>query len=263
MSFALKHTLEDLLRARRLQADAPPLRGQDRRLSPLPTGVAVVDELLGGGLPRGQVSEVHGPPSAGRTGLVLALASRVTRAGTLAGWVDPRDRFDPGTAAGAGLDLARLLWLRGKAGQPRMLPEAVAATGTLVGSGLFDLVVLDLAGVPAVEIQRLPGATWIRLQRMIESTPVALVLIGDAHVAHGPGGACLAAAPGPAAWSGPPGPGRLLRGLATELCAGRHALRPVAFERTALYELGGASGAPPRPPARSAGVDPAPLAALV
>lgn len=233
MGSALKQTLEDLLRLRRLQADAPPLRGQDRRLSPLPTGVAIVDHLLGGGLPRGQVSEVHGPPSAGRTGLVIALVSRVTRAGALAGWVDPRDRFDPGTAAGAGLDLARLLWLRGRAGQPRALPEAVAATGTLLGSGLFDLVVLDLAGIPAVEIQRLPVATWLRLQRMIESMPTALVLVGAAHVAHGPGGVCLALASGSARWSGPPGPGRLLRGLTTELRAGRHALRPVTFEREA------------------------------
>jgi hypothetical protein len=233
MSSALKHTLEELLRIRRLQAEGPPLRGQDRRLSPLPTGVAAVDELLGGGLPRGQVSEVHGPPSAGRTGLVLALASRITRAGALAGWVDPSDRFDPGTAAGAGLDLGRLLWLRGRAGQPRALPESLAATGTLVGSGLFDLVVLDLAGIPTLEIHRLPGATWIRLQRMIESTPVALVLVGDAHVAHGPGGACLAMTPVSARWSGPPGPGRLLRGLATELRAGRHALAPATFERQA------------------------------
>src|SRR5437867_1989821 len=175
MPSALKHTLEDLLRVRRLQADAPPLRGQDRRLSPLPTGVAAVDGLLGGGLPRGQVSEVHGPPSAGRTSLVLSLAARITRAGALAGWVDPRDRFDPATAAAAGMDVARLLWLRGKQGQPRALPEAVSATGTLVGSGLFDLVVLDLAGVPALEIQSLPAATWIRLQRMIEATPTALV----------------------------------------------------------------------------------------
>jgi hypothetical protein len=231
MGSALKYTLEELLRVRRLQADAPPLRGQDRRLSPLPTGVPAVDELLGGGLPRGQLSEVHGPPSAGRTGLALALASRVTQEGTLAGWVDPRDRFDPGTAAGAGVDLGRLLWLRGRAGQPRALPEAVAATGTLVGSGLFDLVVLDLAGIPVAEIQRLPGATWIRLQRMIEQTPAALVLVGDAHVAHGPGGACLAMARGSVRWSGSPGPGRLLRGVATEMRAGRHALRAVAFER--------------------------------
>src|SRR5262249_37563267 len=203
MASALKHPLEELLRVRRLQAADPPLRGQDRRLLPLPTGVAVVDDLLGGGLPRGQVSEVHGPPSAGRTGLALSLAARVTRDGALAGWIDPRDRSDPATAAGAGVDLARLLWLRARASQPRALPASVAATGTLAGSGLFDLVVLDLAGIPGLEIQRLPGATWIRLQRMIETTPVALVLVGDAHVAHGPGGACLALSPGPLRWSGP------------------------------------------------------------
>jgi len=231
MASALKDTLEELLRVRRLQADAPPLRGQDRRLSPLPTGVPAVDGLLGGGLPRGQVSEVHGPASAGRTALVVGLAARITRGGTLAGWVDPQDRFEPGTAAGAGVDLARLLWLRGRAGQPRGLPEAVAATGTLLGSGLFDLVVLDLSGVSAVEIQRLPGATWIRLQRMIETTPTALVLLADAHVAHGPGGASLALSPGSARWSGPPGPGRLLSGLASELRASRQPLRAITFER--------------------------------
>jgi len=231
MPSALKHTLEELLRVRRLQADAPPLRGQDRHLSPLPTGVPAVDNLLAGGLPRGQVSEVHGPVSAGRTALVVALACRITRAGALAGWVDPQDRFEPGTAAGAGVDLARLLWLRGRADPPRALPEAVAATGTLLGSGLFDLVVLDLAGVPALEIRRLPGATWIRLQRMIETTPTALVLVADAHVAHGPGGASLALTPGATRWSGPPGPGRLLGGLTSELRASRQALRAVAFER--------------------------------
>jgi hypothetical protein len=231
MASALKNTLEELLRVRRLQAADPPLRGQDRRLRPLPTGVGAVDDVLGGGLPRGQVSEVHGPPSAGRTGLALSLAARVTRAGALVGWIDPRDRFDPATAAAGGMDLARLLWLRGRTGQPRALPAAVAATGTLSGSGLFDLVVLDLAEIPGQEIQRLPGATWIRLQRMIEATPVALVLVGDAHVAHGPGGVCLALAPGSPRWSGPPGPGRLLRGLATQARAGRHSMRSVSFER--------------------------------
>jgi hypothetical protein len=66
---------------------------------------------------------------------------------------------------------------------------------------------------------------------MIEQTPAALVLVGDAHVAHGPGGACLAMARGSVRWSGSPGPGRLLRGVATEMRAGRHALRAVAFER--------------------------------
>ncbi len=173
----VKSALEDLLKARRLSADAPPLRGEDRRGRPLPTGVATVDAMLFGGFPRGQLSEVHGPASSGRTGLVLALLARSTGGGALAAFVDPDDRLDPSSAAAAGVDLARLLWLRGQKG----LAEAVAAVGTLAGSGLFETVVLDLAGVPEAE-RRLPGATWIRLQRTVEDAPTALVLLADRHV---------------------------------------------------------------------------------
>src|SRR5262245_10734458 len=106
---ALKSALEDLLRTRRLAAEAPPLRGEDRRLRPLGTGVAPIDALLAGGFPRGALSEVHGPASSGRTGLVLALLARSTRGGALAALVDPADRLDPASAAAAGIDLARLL----------------------------------------------------------------------------------------------------------------------------------------------------------
>jgi hypothetical protein len=225
MPSALKSALEDLLREKRLQAAAPPLRGEDRRLSPLPTGVAEVDALLGGGFPRGQVSEVHGPASSGRTGLVLSLVARSTQRGALAAWLDPGDRLDPESAAASGADLSRLLWLRGRA-----LPESLSALGTLLGSGLFEVVVLDLAGVPASEVRRSPGATWIRLQRMIEETPTALVLLASTHTAVGPGGCALALQPMGARWSGSPGPGRLLRGLETQATSGRHTLRRAGFE---------------------------------
>jgi len=94
-----KRALEDLLWARRLQADEPPLRGEDRRLRPLPTGIAEVDALVGGGFPRGALSEIHGPASSGRTGVLLGLLARTTRAGALAALVDPLDRLDPGSAA--------------------------------------------------------------------------------------------------------------------------------------------------------------------
>lgn len=228
MPSTLKADLEDLLRARRLAAAAPPLRGEDRRLQPLPTGVAAVDALMAGGFPRGQVSEVFGPASSGRTGLLLSVVTRVTRAGALAAWVDPADRLDPASAASAGADLSRLLWLRGT----RALPEAVSAAGTLLGSGLFDVVVLDLAGL-AAEARRLPGATWIRLQRTIEETKTALALLADAHTACGPGGASLAMSPSGPRWSGCPGPGRLLRGLAAEARAGRM-LRGAAVELQAF-----------------------------
>ena len=111
-----KRALEDLLKARRLQADEPPLRGEDYRLRPLATGVAALDPILAGGFPRGEQSEIHGPPSSGRTGVLLALLAHTTRAGALAALVDPLDRLDPGSAAAAGVDLERLLWLRGPRG---------------------------------------------------------------------------------------------------------------------------------------------------
>ena len=232
MPSALKLALEDLLKAQRLSADGPPLRGEDRRGTPLATGVPGLDDLLFGGLPRGQVSEIHGPASSGRTGIALAVAARATRAGSLAAWVDPQDRLDPRSAADAGVDLGRLLWLRGavSAREPRPLLAAVSAVGTLLGSGLFELVVVDLGGIDRSGLQRLPGATWIRLQRMIESQPGTLLVVADAHVAHGPAGVSLALRGAGVSWSGVPGPGRLLRGLTAEVKAGHQALRGTAVE---------------------------------
>jgi hypothetical protein len=235
-SSALKATLEDLLRNRRLQQDAPPLRGQDRSLRPLSTGVAAVDALLSGGLPRGELSEVHGPRSSGRTGLALSVVAACMARGSLAAWVDPADRLSPASAAAAGIDLARLLWLRGdtRAPRARALPEAVAAVATLVGSGLFETMVLDVAAVPSHDLGRLPAPTWIRLQRMIADSPGALLILAESHVARGPRGASLELRPGRPRWSGAPGPGRLLRGLGTEVVAGRHGARRAAFELQAF-----------------------------
>jgi recombination protein RecA len=222
----LKSALEDLLKAHRLQAEGPPLRGE-RRLSPLPTGIGPVDERMGGGLPRGQVSEVHGPASSGRTAVALAAVAGAVRRGALAAWIDPGDRFDPATAAEAGIDLARLLWLRRGA-----LGPAVSATGTLLGSGLFELVVLDLAGLPPEGPARLPHTTWLRLQRSLENMPGALLLLAWSHVAHGPAGVSLALAHGHGHWSGH-GPGRLLTGVAASARSGRR-LEPARFDLQAF-----------------------------
>jgi recombination protein RecA len=232
MTPALKQSLEELLRARRLQAEAPPLRGEDRRLQPLAFGVAALDGLIAGGLPRGALSEIHGPASSGRTGLALALCARATGRGALVAWMDPADRFDPASAAEAGMDLARLLWLRG--GKRVSLPSALSALGTVLGSGLFEAVVLDLASVAVDELRRLPNTSFIRLQRMIEDSPTALLVVAGSHVACGPGGVSLALTPARAEWSGAPGPGRLLRGLAGEARAGRHVTRPASFRLDAV-----------------------------
>lgn len=228
MASPLKAALADLLRARRLVKDGLPLRGEDRRLDLLPTGIDSVDGLLGGGFPRGQLSEVHGPLSSGRTGLVVSLLARATGAGALAAWVDAGDGFDPTSAVESGVDLSRLLWLRGTS-KLRGLPGALSALGTLLGSGLFELLVLDLAGLPAAEIRRLPAATWIRLQRALEGSPAVLVMLSDSHTATSPGGVSLALTLARPVWSGASGPGRLLSGLAAEV-RGRLGLGRACFQ---------------------------------
>ena len=83
------------------------------RAAPLtvPTGVATLDALTGG-LPRGALSEITGPASSGRTGVMLAALAGATRGQEVCALVDASDSFDPASAAAAGVDLDRLLWIR-------------------------------------------------------------------------------------------------------------------------------------------------------
>ena len=80
--------------------------------STAPTGVAAVDALLEGGLPVGAITEMVGPQSSGRTSLALSFLAGITRADKVAAWVDVSNTLHPEIAAEAGIDLARLLWVR-------------------------------------------------------------------------------------------------------------------------------------------------------
>jgi DNA repair protein RadB len=75
---------------------------------PLSTGCASLDDLLGGGFERGTVSQVYGPPAAGKTNVALSAAVQVAAAGGTAVYVDTEglsiDRFRQLAAAVAGDD---------------------------------------------------------------------------------------------------------------------------------------------------------------
>ena len=77
-----------------------------------PTGVAEVDALLEGGLPLGAITEMVGPESSGRTSLALSFVAGLTGRGSVAAWIDVSNTLDPESAAAAGVDLPRLLWVR-------------------------------------------------------------------------------------------------------------------------------------------------------
>jgi len=65
---------------------------------PIPTGCDPVDELLGGGFERGTVTQVYGPPAAGKTNLALSAAVETAAAGDTVVYVDTEglsvDRFE-------------------------------------------------------------------------------------------------------------------------------------------------------------------------
>jgi hypothetical protein len=225
----LKNTLEDLLRSRRLHPESASAAG-DRRLLPLATGAPSVDALAGGGFPRGEISQLHGPRSSGRTALALGAVARATRDGMLSAWIDAADQLDPASAGAAGALLSRLLWIRGRTGA---LKRCFAAASTVLGSGLFDLVVLDLADTPERDRAALPGSTWVRMHRFTSGSPTALLIVTETPLARSPAGVSLALQARPAAWSGTI-PGRLLRTVTASATRDYRPGAAVSFERRAV-----------------------------
>jgi hypothetical protein len=135
----------------------------------LPTGLPDLDRLLDGGLPRGELVEVVGGRSSGRFSLVLEVLAAATRAGEAAALIDLGDHLDPTRAEAAGVDLARLLWVR-----PRTVEQALAAAEMLLGAG-FPLAVVDL-GLPPVRGGRGIEAGWLRLARAAAARGAALLV---------------------------------------------------------------------------------------
>jgi recombination protein RecA len=77
-----------------------------------PTGIAALDEALQGGFSVGALTELVGVECSGRTGLALSLAAQATQAERVCAWVDVSNALCPESAAAAGVDLRRLLWVR-------------------------------------------------------------------------------------------------------------------------------------------------------
>jgi hypothetical protein len=208
-------TLESLLKDRKLDrtlAVFPPLRPsapvEDLVIR---TGHARSDQALEGGWPRGQLSDLCGAPSAGRTTLLMGSLAAATGGGELAALVDAADRFDPGPAVARGVVLERLLWVRGTVSDRRTLAhvrgdksltQSIRAFDLVLRAGGFALVVLDLSGVPVRTIKRLPFTTWLRLARSVEDTRTAALVMADEPLARSAGGVSLELQAAPARWRG-------------------------------------------------------------
>jgi hypothetical protein len=227
-SAALRAGIESALGGRL----AAHLRWRDRSAPErVPIGIAELDGLAGG-LPRGSITEIHGLASSGRTSLVAAILAAAAGREEICAYVDSSDVFDPASAEAAGVDLARLLWIR-CGGNPE---HALKAADLLIQNGGFGLVVLDLGDISTQIARRIPLASWFRLRRSIENTPTVMVLLERNHTVKSCAALAIEMRRERVIWSGAPACSRLLRGarLNAVLPDARISRKSVASERTAF-----------------------------
>ena len=84
----------------------------------------------------------------------------------------------------------------------RVIDRAIKALNLVVQSGVCTLVVIDLIDAPAVAIRRLPMSTWFRIERAIEGSDTAVVILATHPVARSAGGRSIQLADPAVSWMG-------------------------------------------------------------
>lgn len=184
---------------------------EERRLEFVPTGAAELDAITGG-LPRGSITDLYGPASAGRTSLMVAALAEAAARQEVCAVVDCTDSFDPVSAATSGACLERVLWVR-CAGRP---DHALKAADMLIQAGGFGFIALDFAGIAPAVTRRIPLASWHRFRKAIENTPSVLLVVEDEPTVKSCAALVIEMRRAGLAWSGARGCSDLLRGLRAE-----------------------------------------------
>jgi recombination protein RecA len=145
----------------------------------LPTGFPSLDSALGiGGLPRGRIVEVFGPPSCGKTTLALRVAARAQADGATVAWIDADRAFDARYAASSGVILDTLILAR-----PGHAEEALEIARRLAASGAVDLMIVDSAAalVPRLELESQIGQSGPGLQARVVGSGLRMLAAAAAR----------------------------------------------------------------------------------
>src|SRR5437868_1505887 len=181
----ISQVLQSTLKKQSTSAVVTPASRLEIRRAPemISSGIAALDSLTGG-LPRGCLTEICGPASSGRTTLLLAALAAATWRGECCAVVDASDALDPQSAAAAGVELERLLWVRcGGSSSQKCLAQLLRAGHLLLGSGGFGMIALDFGDLPPQTARHIPLTTWFRFRRAVEHTSTVLLAIERQSIA--------------------------------------------------------------------------------
>jgi len=133
----------------------------------IPTGALSLDIALGiGGIPRGRITEIYGPESAGKSTLAQHIIAQSQALGGMAAYIDVEHALDPEYARNCGIDIDNLL-----ISQPDTGEQALEICEALIRSNAVDIVVVDsvAALVPRAEIEGDMGDSLPGLQARLMS----------------------------------------------------------------------------------------------
>src|SRR5579863_391492 len=189
---ALRSKIELDLRGRVVS----PFNYRDRNVFELvTTGIPSLDAVVGG-LPRGAMTEICGPPCSGRTSVLLSALAARTAEGETCALIDARDSFDPAVASAAGVELRQVLWVR-----CQNADQALRATDLLIQAGGFGMVAVDLSDVAPKIVRYVPLNAWFRFRRAVEDTPTVLMVLEQESNAKTCASLVLRMAARPGEWS--------------------------------------------------------------
>ena len=134
-----------------------------------------VKYIIPNGLTRGSLVEITGVKSSGKTSTSLYILAESISKGETCACVDLKNQFDPHSLAQSGVGLSQLSWIRCSGNTE----HAIRATDLLLHAGGFGVVLLDLCGASAQELNRIPFSYWFRFRRAIEDTPTILLICGE------------------------------------------------------------------------------------
>ena len=133
-----KRLVEQAIRA----LQSPWLRPRQPQPAPWPhflTTFPALDAALGGGVPRGRITEITGTPTSGMVTLALKVLAQAQSAGETVVYLDLYEAFDPDYAVRCGLRLETLWVLR-----PQPLTLAWAVLTDVILEGVAGAVVVDI-----------------------------------------------------------------------------------------------------------------------
>ncbi len=128
--------------------------------------------------PAGTISEII--PAEGASGLSLWIAGLLADPEEAPEFpkivlVDGGDHFDPASHSSAAC--SQLLWVRCS-----RVRDALKAADLLVRDANLPFIILDLHGLPAVDVRTIPASAWWRLKQFCEKGACRLVVLASSFL---------------------------------------------------------------------------------